>query len=85
MSYPNPPEGPNPSSYSQASSTDPFNQPPLSYEGAPPGGPPPPGGPGGPQYQQYYDNESDIGARYEGGGMGRETWASESAWSGNGA
>jgi 1,3-beta-glucan synthase len=24
-----------------------------------------------------------MGARYDGGGMGRETWASESGWSGN--
>lgn len=59
---------------------DPFNQPPVGYDAPPGGAPPPPGG----QYAQYYDNDSDMGARYEGGGMSRDTWASESNWSGNG-
>lgn len=31
----------------------------------------------------YYDAEPDMQERYEGGGMGRETWASESGWSDN--
>ncbi|ODN83720.1 1,3-beta-glucan synthase component FKS1 [Cryptococcus amylolentus CBS 6039] len=39
-----------------------------------------PPGQGG-QYAPYYDNEPEIGGRYDGGGMGRETWASESGWS----
>lgn len=74
-------EGPRPSNFSTTSTaTDPFNPPQLAYDGAPPGGAPP--GPG--QQYQYYDTESDMGARYEGGGMGRETWGSESGWSGNG-
>lgn len=55
---------------------------------APPGAPNPgaggagvaPPGAGG-QYAPYYDNEPEMGGRYEGGGMGRETWASESGWS----
>ena len=56
-----------------------------------PGGPNPgaggagvaPPGAGG-QYAPYYDNQPEMENRYEGGGMGRETWASESGWSGNG-
>lgn len=56
------------------------------------GGPPNPGAGGagvgpatqGGQYAPYYDNERQMDARYDGGGMGRETWASESGWSGNG-
>ncbi|WVN91184.1 1,3-beta-glucan synthase component FKS1 [Cryptococcus depauperatus CBS 7841] len=39
----------------------------------------PPGQAG--QYAPYYDNEPEMGGRWEGGGMGRETWASESGWS----
>jgi 1,3-beta-glucan synthase len=77
MSYPN--DGPRPSNYS-TNSGDPFNPQHGGYEG----GPPPPGGPlppGAAQPYQYYDGESDMGARYEGGGMGRETWGSESGWS----
>lgn len=82
MSNPYGQDGPKASNYSQASSAnDPFNPPPpaLNYDG-------PPGGPGGApgQYSYYNDNESDMGARYEGGGMARDTWASESGWSGNG-
>lgn len=42
----------------------------------------PPGGAG--QYAPYYDNEPEMAHRFEGGGAGRETWASESGWSGNG-
>ena len=42
----------------------------------------PPGQAG--QYAPYYDNEPEMDRRYEGGGMGRETWASESGWSQNG-
>jgi hypothetical protein len=42
----------------------------------------PPGAAG--QYAPYYDNQPEMENRYEGGGMGRETWASESGWSGNG-
>lgn len=57
-----------------------------------PAGPPNPGAGGAGvapptaagQYAPYYDNEPEMGNRYEGGGMGRETWASESGWSGNG-
>lgn len=79
MSYPHNPDGPKPSNFSTTSSaTDPFNAPPMNYEGGGGGAAPPQGG------GYYYDNESDMGARYEGGGMGRETWTSESAWSGNG-
>ncbi|KIR25309.1 1,3-beta-glucan synthase component FKS1 [Cryptococcus deuterogattii 99/473] len=33
-----------------------------------------PPGQGG-QYAPYYDNEPEMGGRWEGGGMGRETWA----------
>ncbi|EJT52400.1 1,3-beta-glucan synthase [Trichosporon asahii var. asahii CBS 2479] len=77
-------DGQKPSGYSPTSeATDPFNPPQLGY-GHQEGGVPHPSTGGG-QYQPYYDTESDIGARYEGGGMGRETWASESAWSGNDA
>lgn len=76
-------DGQKPSGYSPTSeANDPFNPPQLGY-GHQEGGVPHPATGGG-QYQPYYDTESDIGARYEGGGMGRETWASESAWSGNG-
>ncbi|RSH95464.1 1,3-beta-D-glucan synthase [Saitozyma podzolica] len=57
---------------------------------APPGAPNPGAGGAGVappiaagQYAPYYDNEPEMGHRYEGGGMGRETWASESGWSGN--
>lgn len=86
MSNPYGQGGPNPSNYSQTSSAnDPFNPPPpaLAYDGQP-GAPGTPGTPGQ-QYGGYYnDNESDMGARYEGGGMARDTWASESGWSGNG-
>ncbi|KAL1404975.1 1,3-beta-D-glucan synthase [Vanrija albida] len=79
MSYNNPQ-----ANYSQASSTDPFTgaqQPPGQQT---PYDAPPPQGPGGAptNYQQYYDNNSEMDARYEGGGMGRETWVSESAGSG---
>jgi len=79
--YPN--DGPpRPSNYS-TNSADPFNQPQLAYDAQNPGNlPPGAGGPGQPY--QYYDNDSDIGARYEGGGMARETWGSESGWSANG-
>jgi hypothetical protein len=42
----------------------------------------PPGAAG--QYAPYYDNQPEMENRYEGGGMGRETWASESGWSANG-
>ena len=42
----------------------------------------PPGAAG--QYAPYYDNNPEMENRYEGGGMGRETWASESGWSANG-
>lgn len=80
MSNPYGQGGPQPSDYSQPPAGDPFNTPPpaLAYDGQP-GAP----GPGG-QYSFYNDNESDMGARYEGGGMARDTWASESGWSGNG-
>ena len=58
---------------------------------APPGAPNPgaggagvaPPGQGG-QYAPYYDNDPEMAGRYDGGGMGRETWASESGWSQNG-
>ncbi|KAJ9124246.1 1,3-beta-D-glucan synthase [Naganishia vaughanmartiniae] len=39
-----------------------------------PSGPIPPN----PQQQPYYDPDPEMTERYEGGGMGRETWASES-------
>ncbi|BEJ14560.1 hypothetical protein CspHIS471_0403270 [Cutaneotrichosporon sp. HIS471] len=80
MSNPYGQGGPQPSDFSQSSAGDPFNTPPpaLSYDGQP-GAP----GPGG-QYPFYNDNESDMGARYDGGGTARDTWASESGWSGNG-
>jgi 1,3-beta-glucan synthase len=80
MSNPYGQGGPQPSEHSQAPAGDPFNTPPpaLAYDGQP--GVPGPGG----QYSYYNDNESDMGARYEGGGMARDTWASESGWSGNG-
>jgi 1,3-beta-glucan synthase len=42
-----------------------------------------PPGQGG-QYAPYYDNDPEMAGRYDGGGAGRETWASESGWSGNG-
>lgn len=88
------------SSYSSGSS-DPFNNHQLGYDGQPQtyaanpyatGGPNPgaggagvaPPGAGG-QYAPYYDNNPEMENRYEGGGMGRETWASESGWSANGA
>ncbi|KAL7421399.1 1,3-beta-D-glucan synthase [Cryptotrichosporon argae] len=98
MSYsqPDPPKH-QASNYSSASSQDPFNPPALPYEqganynpyanpnapnpGAGGAGVAPPGQAG--QYAPYYDNEPEMGGRYEGGGMGRETWASESGWSGN--
>ncbi|RXK35245.1 1,3-beta-glucan synthase component FKS1 [Tremella mesenterica] len=55
---------------------------------APPGAPNPGAGGAGVappnqagQYAPFYDNEPEMGGRYEGGGMGRETWASESGWS----
>lgn len=55
---------------------DPFNPPQGQYA------PPPqqggyPAGPPGP----IYDPQPEMDERYEGGGMGRETWASESGWS----
>ena len=87
------------SSYSSAS-TDPFNSNPsvqqLPYADNPhnpyaQGGPNPGAGGAGVappgqagQYAPYYDNEPEMDRRYEGGGMGRETWASESGWSQNG-
>lgn len=58
------------------------------YAGGPPNpgaggaGVAPPGAAG--QYAPYYDNNPEMENRYEGGGMGRETWASESGWSANG-
>ena len=94
-----PPPKHTPSSYSSGSS-DPFNSNSsvqgLTYQdgphnpyaqGAPnPGaggaGVAPPGAAG--QYAPYYDNDPEMDRRYEGGGMGRETWASESGYSGNG-
>lgn len=36
------------------------------------------------QQGSYYDVEPEINERYEGGGMRRDTWASESGWSGTG-
>lgn len=98
MSYPQQPPPPKHanSSYSSGSSADPFNPHSLPYDASNPhgqyGGPPnpgaggagvaPPGAAG--QYAPYYDNQPEMENRYEGGGMGRETWASESGWSGNG-
>ncbi|WVQ81578.1 1,3-beta-glucan synthase component FKS1 [Cryptococcus sp. DSM 104549] len=89
MSYPNPPPGPKgANSFSSGSSADPFNPQTnqLPYDSTPqfpgPGGNgyggTPAGAPAGNQYAQYYDNEPEMGGRWEGGGMARETWASES-------
>lgn len=95
-----PPAKHTPSSYSSGSSDPFNNPHQLNYDpnqnygGANPyaTGPPnpgaggagvaPPGAAG--QYAPYYDNNPEMENRYEGGGMGRETWASESGWSGNG-
>lgn len=100
MSYPNPPPPPKGSASFSSSSSDPSNQTnqlpydsqfPPQHAFAHPSAPNPgaggagvaPPGQGG-QYAPYYDNEPEMGGRWEGGGMGRETWASESGWSQNG-
>jgi 1,3-beta-glucan synthase len=90
---PPPPPKHQPSVYSTTSSNDPFgaqtpydpNAPPLPYGNNPYGGPNPgAGGAGvappmqGGQYAPYYDTDSEMAARYDGGGRGRETWASDS-------
>ncbi|KAI5450042.1 1,3-beta-D-glucan synthase [Naganishia albida] len=64
-------------SYSQ----DPFAGGPPQQHGYPhpgPGGLPSAPIPPNPQQQPYYDPDPEMTERYEGGGMGRETWASES-------
>lgn len=96
MSYPN--NGPAPlkhaaSTYS-TSSSDPFNPSvqQLPYDQHAPygggGGHPIGAGPGGNaqsgQYTQYGDNEREMRDRMDGGGMARETWATESGFSRDG-
>ena len=98
MSYQKPPPGPKHNYSSGSDPFNPQVQQ-LNYDpnapanpyGAPgQGAQTPGGGPGvlpatqGGQYQPNYDNQAQMGDRWEGGGMGRETWASESGWSGNG-
>ena len=97
MSYQKPPPGPK---HAFSSSSDPFNpqngqvnqlnydpnQPanPYAQGGATPGGPGTTPATQGGQYAPYDDSDGAMGARYHGGGMGMETWHSESGWSGNG-
>jgi hypothetical protein len=47
-----------------------------------PGGLPSQPIPADPQQGGYYDADREMRERYEGGGVGRETWASESGYSG---
>jgi 1,3-beta-glucan synthase len=97
MAYPQQPPPPKhaPSSYSSGSS-DPFNpsvqqlpygDSPYANSNAPnPGA----GGAGvappiaGGQYAPMYDTDAEMEHRFEGGGVGRETYMSESGWSQNG-
>jgi hypothetical protein len=66
---------------------DPFQQQGANYpyhnQPQGPGGLAAPPLPANPQQGGYYDADPEMKERYEGGGMGRETWASESGWSGD--
>jgi hypothetical protein len=69
-------------------SQDPFQNPSAGnnypYHNQPqpgPGGLAAPPIPLNPQQGGYYDADREMKERYEGGGVGRETWASESGYS----
>lgn len=69
---------PNPYQKAGGQPNYPYNNQPHAGPGGIPAQPVPPN----PQQGGYYDADPEMRERYEGGGMGRETWASESGYSG---